>query len=212
MNLNPFTVIILLDFDWFFFKPVQIFQSFDPLLESFLFSFIQTHQNHILADLVKFEPEYSHDNEHDEVEKGKLEDYEEAVGDEKQHDKSNWVVEQCFANAGAFDWWVVFGCETLVESFELIAAMLFDNCRKVALVLVCHLKSACCIIPKENFLDSRGTWTDFSIFSINLTSSCCKLHILAFILLAGSKQLCLLLLLYLIGHFLQWLYYSKNEL
>ena len=95
---------------------------------------------------------------------------------------------------------MVVRLETLIESLKFSPTLwIFDNMRQFALVFIIHLETACTFVPVENFLYTRRAWSDLTILGIEITLS--KLHVGVIVLVTGSQKLCLLLLLYLVGHY-----------
>ena len=87
MNLNPAALVILLGFDGLVFEPLEVLKLLDPLLERFFASIVKNTLDHCSADAHDFIPSDCHDNEHDQIEEGELENDKEAVEDQQEKDE-----------------------------------------------------------------------------------------------------------------------------
>ena len=147
------------------------------MLESCLAPFVKFHGDYILAELVHLAPEDCHDNEHDQVEESQLQDNEEAVGEDQKQNERKGVEKQCLALAAFLDRGVIKWVQVAVHVFERVPQLVVFNVRFLQLlhIFITHLESPCLLIPHENFLDSRGAGTDFTVIYVHFTLS--KLHI-----------------------------------
>ena len=103
VDLDPAAGIVLLDLNRQLLKPLKLFESADPLLESFLLPVVEDAGADSLENIVELLEEDEHDDEHDEIEECELEDDEQAVSDEEEKDEAEGGQENFLAQARLLD-------------------------------------------------------------------------------------------------------------
>ena len=107
MNLNPFSIVILLDLNGELLEEWEVSQFADPALECLLAIIVEESVDNGTRYLVNFVPEYEHHHQHNQVEQSQLQDNEEAVKESGQEDKSNGNQEYQHADRVALNLWMV---------------------------------------------------------------------------------------------------------
>ena len=157
MNLDPSTLVILLNLNGFVLEPVKIFDLFDPGLERCLAAIVEDSRNDCATNSQKLVPGDSHDNEHDQVEQGQLQYDEEAVEDTQEENACQCIQKSRLETRSLLDHWVVLWLKRSVKLLKLTPEVgIFDVLlAELPLVLLAHVELLALRIPNENFLHTR---------------------------------------------------------
>ena len=157
MNLDPSTLVILLNLNGFVLEPVKIFDLFDPGLERCFAAIVEHSGNDCTTNSQKLVPGDSHDNEHDQVEQGQLQYDKEAVEDTQEENDCQCIQKGRLETRSLLDHWVVLWLKRSVKLLKLTPKVgIFDVLlTELPLVLLTHVELLALRIPNENFLHTR---------------------------------------------------------
>ena len=142
MNLQPLAFIVFLNLNVEFFEPLELLDTADVSLECFLATAVETACDYSDAHATEFVPPDNHNNQHDQIKQGQLQDHEKYVSDSKAKNSREKVQDNAHENGTLLDLRVVIRIKACVQLLEFtpVHLVLYVIAAQLTNVLLFKLK------------------------------------------------------------------------